>query len=554
MVTMNGSSVTGLVRRCGSLGFSLFVLAGLICPFSAKADTNSLALINETGSITAYTGTDIKIGELESGNPASNNLALGNQIAFTTNLLNGVGWTPTAHATAVDGVMVSTNANDPGVAPGATVYSVALSTNGMPGLSRTAIVQNYISSAYYLATQQNVRVINESFGGGPTTLGTDTWSVGIDRLVAATGVTFVQSAGNSGTLGANSIGPPGAAYNVITVGAVNNAYGGAPTNVANYSSRGYLGNTRSEPDIVAPGGGGTAASNVEMPTYPVGTPATNTTFAYAGTSFAAPHVSGVVAQLMQYGNTLGGASVAAEDPRTIKAVLMNSATKLQGWQQGTVNPLTGFTTGTVTQVTQPLDPNQGAGLLNANGAYLQLAAGRQGPTVWGTGGYFGGDGQVGLTGWDLDSVDMGPGQAFMNQYELGTEAGGTVALTLVWNRDIGPTVGGTNNILGLANLTLNLYTSTNNLYTSTPLIAQSISGYDNIEHLWFTNLPDAYYDIGVGYTGYTTNYAAGVTWDTFTNQYALAWNFTAVPEPGSFLLAGLGITSLLWSLKRRRRT
>src|SRR5580704_2064155 len=77
----------------------------------ARADTNSLALMNMTGPITAYTGTGIRIGQVESGNPDTNNLAISGNVVFTTNVGTGVSWRPSAHATQVAGVMVSTNVN-----------------------------------------------------------------------------------------------------------------------------------------------------------------------------------------------------------------------------------------------------------------------------------------------------------------------------------------------------------------------------------------------------------------------------------------------------------
>jgi hypothetical protein len=190
-----------------------------------------------------------------------------------------------------------------------------------------------------------------------------------------------------------------------------------------------------------------------------------------------------------------------------------------------------------------LDPNQGAGLLNANGAYLQLAAGKKSPTIQQNGLVNIPNPAVPLTGWDLNSVKL----SLTNIYQLSSQAGGTMALTLDWYRDVGAPVAGTNSILGLADLNLYLYSSADNMYTNVPLIAQSISGVDNVEHLWFTNLPTAYYQFTVGYSGYSGGAAPG------SEDYALAWNFT-VPEPSSLLLAVLGISTLWWQTKRKRRT
>jgi hypothetical protein len=286
-----------------------------------------------------------------------------------------------------------------------------------------------------------------------------------------------------------------------------------------------------------------------MPTTPVG-PLSNATASASGTSFAAPAVSGVANRLIQYGNTLGGNSAAATDPRTIKAVLLNSATKLPGWGQGAVYGgtagLTGSLTGGVTTVTQPLDPLQGAGLLNANGAYLQLAAGKQIATIQQTGLGSIINPTVALTGWDFNTVKL----SLTNFYQLSSQAAGTLSITLDWYRDVGGPQGGTNNVLGMANLGLSLINSANSSYTTTQLVAQSISTVDNIQHLWFTNVPSAYYEFGVSYNGYASQGGATPTYE----PYSVAWSFTAVPEPSSLLLAGLGITALWWGMRRRRRT
>jgi len=181
-------------------------------------------------------------------------------------------------------------------------------------------------------------------------------------------------------------------------------------------------------------------------------------------------------------------------------------------------------------------------LLNANGAYLQLAAGKKSPTIAQKPLINIINPAVPLTGWDLNSVSL----SLTNRYQLDTQVGGTMAITLDWYRDVGGPVGGTNSILGLADLNLYLYRSADNMFTNVSLIAQSISLVDNVEHLWFTNLSTAYYEFTVGYSGYQGGTAPG------NEDYAVAWNFV-VPEPSTLLLAALGMTTLWWQSKRRRR-
>jgi hypothetical protein len=512
-------------QKLRRLGATACIAAAAALAPGALALNNSVSLIDaDTGPITNYLGSGIRIGQLELNVPNSNHLFLLSRIVLTTNLISGTAGSVSSHPTEVAGVMVSTSATYRGVAPAARVYSV--------GFAGATLYSQVIDAAFFLATQHQVRVMNQSAGEIIfNTLGNNPWERGLDHLVATASVIFVQAAGNSGP-GANTIINPAAAFNVISVGSVQNLATNPP--VSSFSSRGYLADGRSKPDIVAPGG------NIVMPTHPPGTPPTNVAV-NSGTSYAAPHVAGVAARLLEVGasNFAGGTLTAAQDPRVIKAVLLNTAIKLPGWSQLTT------VGGGITNIVRPLDPDQGAGLVNAARAYNQLVAGKYKPTIEGAGGS--GpltNAPVPGKGWDFFSVNLG----LTNIYRVSALATGELRLTLDWYRDVGP--GPTYTVQGLGNLDLYLWSSPDNLFTGLTLVARSISTNDNVEHLYFTNLPGAYYQFGV----YYSNYYVGAGPPLASINYGLAWSLQTlelqvIPEPSILLLLTCGAVLIHW---RRR--
>jgi len=563
---MNHPRVTALRRM-------LVLAIALMTPLAAWADTNALNMINLTGGIATYDGYGVNVGQIEAeGGTPTNHVDFNTNNLFIVSPTSSLYTDANEHATEVASVIISTGVVTRGVAPRATLYSAGAGTD--PDL------QSYM---WLMATQNTAsakvcKVINMSLGTPNETMvlsgtsggtnyynvypsysanGSDLLSRTADNLARNRGVIFVISAGNNGSSGTNSITAPGDAYNIISVGAVSNLTVGT-TSVADFSSRGYLSNGRSKPDIVAPGadmamaGFYAASSNL---TYNASTAvlsnnvgiattiASGTTVAVSypgpaqnpvsgvvtdsGTSFAAPMVAGVAARLVQYGNTLAQSN-SATDPRVIKAVLLNSATKLPGWTQGTTN------IGGVISVTRPLDPNQGAGLLNAGRAFNELAGGRTFPTQYGNS--FLGDLVTNNVGWDRSDVQLG----LTNIYMISAQSSGELRLTLDWYRDVDTN----NNVLGLANLDLMLWSSPNQSLSNMILEAKSISTVDNVEQLYLTDLPANYYAFGVYYTN---TYSGSVF-------YGLAWDLVPVPEPGTLLLVGSGLACLgLWRKYRQRR-
>lgn len=160
------------------------------------------------------------------------------------------------------------------------------------------------------AVKQQVHVINLSLSGPAPGDGTDALSEMCD-LVVERGFVICAAAGNSGPV-SSSIGPPGCARQVITVGASTD-----DDLLLDASSRGPTTDGRVKPDVVLPGAGivscrakDTALGN-----------ALNLGYTEAsGTSMATPHACGVAALLLEAGPEL--------TPREVKELIMAGATDL----------------------------------------------------------------------------------------------------------------------------------------------------------------------------------------------------------------------------------
>lgn len=156
-----------------------------------------------------------------------------------------------------------------------------------------------------LANDNGAEVINCSWGNDSNT-GTNSSAVKADATIWQTKQTYVFSAGNSGPA-SGSIGSPAAAKNVIAVGNVNNGTLGLESD----SSEGPTADGRTKPDIYAPGRWVTSADAEDL----------DDSVDFGGTSMAAPHVTGVLATLMDHYSTL------KRHPATAKAYLMATASR-----------------------------------------------------------------------------------------------------------------------------------------------------------------------------------------------------------------------------------
>ncbi|MGA3170804.1 MAG: S8 family serine peptidase [Chthoniobacteraceae bacterium] len=329
-------------------------------------------------------------------------------------------------------------------------------TGVTPGLRH---VTNYETDFFYPAiiipqVETTSRVFNQSFDFGDHNAAQDqTYDDYIARYhtVVATGV---------GDGGGAPIYTPADCYNGIGVG----AYGGG-------SSTGPTADGRCKPDITAPAG---------------------------ETSFSTPLVSGGAAILVQAGRRLRANAAAAEDSRTVKALLLTGAIKPSGWTSTT---------------TAPLDPNYGAGVMNVFNSYGELTGGRHPPVA-----------KVLLAsehppltsgtsiaaprGWDYCSIESRASSEAVNHYRITTSGTGDLITTLVWNKGYQKKA--------INNLALYVYDGAGSL------LGSSVSTVDNVQHIWITGLAAGAYDIEVVKTDGNPG-SPGVV--SRREIYSLAWDF-----------------------------
>lgn len=215
------------------------------------------------------------------------------------------------HGTHVAGTIAGTgdasNSKYIGVAPEAKIIGAkVLASNGSGTFSG-------VIAGIEWAAKQKPHVMNLSLGGNVAGScdGTDPASMAVDAAVDQ-GIIMCIAAGNAGP-GSSTVGTPGCAKKVITVGASDDS-----DNIAWFSSRGPTLDKRVKPDIVLPGVDIIAAraKNTGM-----GTVIDDYHTQASGTSMATPHCAGVAALLK--------AKYADMTPQDIKDLLMNTAINLK---------------------------------------------------------------------------------------------------------------------------------------------------------------------------------------------------------------------------------
>jgi hypothetical protein len=302
---------------------------------------------------------------------------------------------------------------------------------------------------------------------------------------------------------------------------------------------------------------------------PVGTVIPTT---IAGTSFAAPLVSGAAALVTQYGKSQSF----SVDHRLIKALLMNGAVKqlnvggsivsLTGtngttpWTRlagtGITPPCPGFPSGFNPNVQPGLDPNLGTGEMNVVNSLVNYRAGQNPPTNISSA-------FVNPIGWDMETVQSGSAaNSIIDYYRFNIAAplAGSFQATLCWDDPVTISNSSALTTIG-SNTTFSRNTLSGGTFnpgggTLAPLMTDldlylfqlnpdnslgnvvnySTSDIDNQEYVYAKNLPAGNYELVVTNAQYAV---PSVT------PYALAWSTQPVPEPGTWVLLTAGLVLLI---------
>jgi serine protease AprX len=209
-----------------------------------------------------------------------------------------------------------------GAAPGAKLVSLSTGA-GLVIIGADAalnwVLENHAApcgAGVPVAECPPIKVTNNSYGpSGGGEFDPESATVKLQRALAAEGVVTVWAAGNDGGDGSESLtNPPGQdpTGGIISAASYNDLETGTRDGeVSSFSSRGLASDQSTWPDISAPGDTITSSCRIYLVICSTGlAPVENGDYnTISGTSMAAPHIAGIVAQLFQKAPTATPAQV-----------------------------------------------------------------------------------------------------------------------------------------------------------------------------------------------------------------------------------------------------
>lgn len=292
----------------------------------------------------------------------------------------------------------------------------------------------------------------------------DWWTRGFESLAERYGLIVVAGVGN-GTAVHDPLLYPGAGANVIGVGVVDSVNTeNLATNLAHFSlahpehsSIGPTSDGRSKPDIVAPGNCLAADGNEPNSYEPTGN----------WSSFSTPIVAGTIGLLVQKAKQDPNLSLAVSPEGgncVIKAILLNSASKLPYWHKGMLTKDDDHSA--------PLDNIQGAGMLNAVGAYQHLTAGLAKPS------------DVPPIGWDNNLLEKDESSENIYRINIANPTDKVITATLAWNKHYDNSYPFEPTPDKDVNLRLEIWAVDSEDPDNERLLDYSDSSTDNLEHIY----------------------------------------------------------------------
>lgn len=426
------------------------------------------------------------------------------------------------HATLVAQQMIGTGALTSGVSPGAALQSFGLSDQNDDSL--VALGLNRLATL----NSGQVRAINLSFVAVPGFFdapdGNSYFTQFVDWSAQRHDVLYVVAWGNADEL--ELVRKPADNFNGITVASSEQVGEDGPYRRFSMSTNFFEDDPSDAQriDILAPG------TNVPVTGWDE-----NLSFV-GGSSFAAPTVVGTVALMQQYAQIQRNLPTPnprfdsdSERHQVMKASILNSADKIadvhgsertvwngadKDWEESVA-----FASPFVA-----LDPEMGAGHLNAKRAVEQLMPGEYDP------------GMIPKNGWDYHTIGGGGAS---NEYFFEDEIGGYIAVTLAWDRQtthtqtcgVGTFCEGDQFFTGTLDETANdldiriLPANSNDFGDA---VAASLGSDDTLEHIFF-DIPNGMYKIVV------TN--SNISGKGEADTYALAWwngNAPSLSTPGDY--------------------